>query len=248
MHISVKTVVFFFVFVGLSSCVLPAAGYLVETDWANAIDDYAYQVDVSTSAEIVVCVFPSLSGHGINDAQGNEIHDIIQLGVQVFNDVPLETDAGTQSGIGKAGKDNGVLILIAIDEQEWRIEVGYGLEGDITDIQTNRIAQEILVPELKQGNYGEALYDTVVSIAQLIPNNTQTGSATPRGVYYYEADSTPETTPKAPWWSFITTDVYGFPLWLIIILALVGMIGVPIFGGGRGRSGRSGGGGSTGKW
>jgi uncharacterized protein len=229
----------------LSACILPAAAYIVSTDDATAIDDYAFQVDQKTSAEIVVCVFPSLTGHGVKDKQGNEIHDIIQLGVQLFNDEPLETPSGKQIGIGKSGKDNGVLIVLAINEHQWRIEVGYGLEGDIPDIESNRIAQEYLVPQLKQENYGQALYDTVVAFAQDITATNQTGTIVPRGAYYYESDSIP--TPQPPWWSWLTTDFYGLPIWLIIILALLG-VAIPIFRGGTNRGGRSGGGGSTGKW
>ena len=60
--------------------------------------------------------------------------------------MPLDVYGGTQTGIGKSGKDNGMLVLVALDERQWRIEVGYGLEGDITDIETNLIAQKYLVP------------------------------------------------------------------------------------------------------
>jgi uncharacterized protein len=229
----------------LSACILPAAAYIVSTEDATAIDDYAFQIDQKTSAEIVVVVFPSLTGHGIKDSQGNEIHDIIQLGVQLFNNEPLETPSGKQIGIGKSGKDNGVLIVLAIEEQQWRIEVGYGLEGDIPDIETNLIAQEYLVPELKQGNYGQALYDTVVALGQDIPVTNQTNTATPRGAYYYESDSLPNY--QSPWWSWFTINWYGLPIWLIIILVILG-VAIPGFRYGTGRGGRSGGGGSTGKW
>jgi uncharacterized membrane protein YgcG len=246
MQTSNKTkIVLLLTFIFLSACILPATAYIVSTEDATAIDDYAFQVDQKTSAEIVVCVFPSLTGHGVKDKQGNEIHDIIQLGVQLFNDEPLETPTGEQIGIGKSGKDNGVLIVLAVEEQQWRIEIGYGLEGDIPDIESNRIAQQYLVPELKQGNYGEALYDTVVALGQDIPTTNQTGTTTPRGAYYYESDST--TTSQTPWWSFLTTDFYGMPIWLIIILALLG-VAIPIYRGGTSRGGRTGGGGSTGKW
>jgi len=141
-----------------------------------------------------------------------------------------------------------VLLLIAVDEQQWRIEVGYGLEGDLTDIESNRIAQQFLVPQMQQGNYGEAIYDTIVAIADQIPLTNQTNSEPTRGAYYYESDTTPQPTSD-PWWSWIVMDVYGFPLWLIIILALLG-VAIPALGGGgrRGGGGRSGGGGSTGRW
>ena len=226
----------------LPMLVLPTQAYLIPVEWIDEIEYYALQVDQETTAEIVVVVLQSLTGHEITDDDGNEISDIVQLGVYIFNELPLETyNRDAVVGIGKEGKDNGVLILIAIEEQQWRIEVGYGLEGDITDIEANRIAQDYLVPQLSQGNYGEALYGTMVALGQQIAATNQTAEV--RGTYYYEQDV---PTEEIPFWE---TDwfIYG----IIILLVLLGFsVGVPVFrrSGGRGRGGRSGGGGSTGRW
>jgi hypothetical protein len=231
-------------FIVLSLFILPVQAYIVSDDWAQSIDDFALGVDRRSGAEIVVCVFPSLTGHGILDKQGHEITDIVELSVHIFNEEPLETFSGDQVGIGKAEQDNGVLLVLAIDEQQWRIEVGYGLEGYITDIESNQIVQQNLVPQMQQGNYGEAIYDTVEALAGKIPDMNQTAS--PRGYYFYESDTQP-TQAQAPWWAWIAGDYYGLPLWLIVVLLIIG-VAVPVFGGGRSRGGRSGGGGSSGKW
>lgn len=227
----------------LPMLVLPIQGYLVPLEWIDEIEYYALQVDEETTAEIVVVVLQSLTGHGITDGDGNEISDIVQLGVYIFNELPLETyDDDTVVGIGKEGKDNGVLILIAIDERQWRIEVGYGLEGDITDLESNRIAQDYLVPELSEGNYGEGLYYTVVAIANEIPVSNQTDIGV-RGVYYYEQDI---STEEIPFWE---TD--WFILAIVVLMILFGFsVGIPVLrrGGGRRSGGRSGGGGSSGRW
>ena len=114
------------------------------------IEIHCQTIDENTTAEIVICVFPSLYGHGIKDSSGNEINDITKLGVYIFNDEELEVYDGTQRGIGKQGKDNGVLLVIALQEREYRFEVGYGLEGDITDIETNLIAQTIPYSSLQR--------------------------------------------------------------------------------------------------
>lgn len=55
--------------------------------------------------------------------------------------------------IGKTKKDNGVLLLISRDDRKMRIEVGYGLEGALTDIQSDEIITNDLVPNFKAGNY-----------------------------------------------------------------------------------------------
>ena len=219
---------------------------VVDSYWTEKIESYAQSIDENSTAEIVVCVFPSLYGHGIKDNSGQEINDIVQLGVYVFNDMALDVVDGTQTGIGKSGKDNGVLILVALNERQWRIEVGYGLEGDITDIESNLIAQKYLVPAFQEGNYGEGLYDTVVALGQQIPVTEQTSNLPVRGYYYYESDDTPSPSPT-PFWDW---NVLGIPLWVIVVFVVFGVF-VPVFGGSRGgfgKGGRSGGGGSTGRW
>src|SRR3989337_2162616 len=125
MRVSTRTaVIFILAFTVSSTCILPAEAYFIESEWVTEIDGVALDVDVNTTAEIVVYVVPSLVGHGIKNKQGNEINDIVELGVYIFNDMELETYDGSQIGIGKKGKDNGVLVLIAVEEQQWRIEVG----------------------------------------------------------------------------------------------------------------------------
>jgi uncharacterized protein len=215
---------------------------IVDYDWVDTIESYCLGLDADTTAEIVICVFPSLYGHGIKDSSGSEINDIVKLCVHLFNDEPLEVFDGTQTGIGKAGKDNGVLLIVAIDEREYRFEVGYGLEGDITDIETDLIAKQYLVPAFQEGDYGQGIYDTVVALGDQIPSSNDTAPL--RGYYYYESDISAPQQPT-PFWQY---QFYGMPLWMIIVLAIVG-VAFPVFGGGARRGGgRSGGGGSGGKW
>ena len=56
-------------------------------------------------------------------------------------------------GIGQSGKNNGVLLFVVKDERRLRIEVGKGLEGELTDAQSGRIIRQWITPEFKQGNY-----------------------------------------------------------------------------------------------
>ncbi|MGF3522377.1 MAG: TPM domain-containing protein [Candidatus Bathyarchaeia archaeon] len=235
--------------------VQPSACSLVEADWVEKIESYARGVDANTTAEIVVCVFSSLYGHGVKDSSGAEIHDIVKLGVQIFNEEPLEVYGGTQTGIGKRGKDNGVLLLVAMAERQWRIEVGYGLEGDITDIEANLIAQNYLVPAFQQGNYGKGLYDTVVALGQQIPPSNEPNNFGVRGYYYYEGNVASDSS-STPFWEW---EIFGVPLWVIVLFILFGVFfpvlgrgsrGGGHWGGGGGSRGgdRSGGGGAGGRW
>lgn len=69
---------------------------------------------------------------------------------------------------GKKGKDNGVLILLAIKERRWRIETGYGVEGALTDALCSQIGRNYMAPYLKEANYSEGLYQGVMAVAKAL--------------------------------------------------------------------------------
>jgi uncharacterized protein len=62
-------------------------------------------------------------------------------------------------GIGKKGEDKGVLIFLTVKERKIRIETGYGVEGILPDGLVGEIRDKYIVPLLKEGNYGKALYN-----------------------------------------------------------------------------------------
>jgi len=70
--------------------------------------------------------------------------------------------------LGQKGKDNGMLFVLAKNDRKWRFEVGYGLEGFITDQYCGRVGREVLVPSLKKGNYSEGIYQANLTIVQNI--------------------------------------------------------------------------------
>ncbi len=85
----------------------------------------------ANGAELAVVTLKSL--------QGGEIDDFAS---KLF----------AQWGIGQKGKDNGVLLITAVDDRKMRIEVGYGMEGVLPDAKTGRIQDEYIVPRFKEGN------------------------------------------------------------------------------------------------
>src|SRR5690606_1607435 len=88
--------------------------------------------EASTSAEVVIVT--------VNDLQDTTIDD---YAVRLFEDWK----------IGKDKKDNGLLYLIAKEEREVRIEVGYGLESVVTDARAGRIIRDEVIPAFKDGDY-----------------------------------------------------------------------------------------------
>ncbi|MDO8728966.1 MAG: TPM domain-containing protein [bacterium] len=99
---------------------------------------------------------------------GNEISVVT---ISKLEDETIETYAETlfqEWGIGKEKEDNGLLLLISLVDREMRIEVGYGLEPLVTDIDSGRIIREILTPAFQSGDYDLGISKAVDTIIGLI--------------------------------------------------------------------------------
>jgi uncharacterized protein len=70
--------------------------------------------------------------------------------------------------LGRQGVDDGILILVAKNDRQMRIEVGYGLEGTIPDAIANRIIDEVMAPHFRQGDFYGGLMAAVDQLARLI--------------------------------------------------------------------------------
>jgi uncharacterized protein len=100
-----------------------------------------------------------------------------QIGIlivsSVGNDEYLEgysLKVSREWGIGEKDKSNGVLLLVAIDDRKLRIEVGRGLEGDLTDVKANRIIRNVITPKFKEGKYYEGISEGINSIQLAVAN------------------------------------------------------------------------------
>jgi len=69
---------------------------------------------------------------------------------------------------GQKGKDNGVLMLFAMKDKTMRIEVGRGLEGEITDLKSKETLDKVIKPEFKAGNYEEGIDKGINSLILVI--------------------------------------------------------------------------------
>jgi len=95
----------------------------------------------------------------------------IVLTVQTTNGVPIEQfsiELAEKWKLGQKGKDNGLLFTTAVKDREYRFEVGYGLEGYITDQYCGRIGREVLVPLIRQGDFSQGIYRANLQVVQRI--------------------------------------------------------------------------------
>ena len=128
---------------------------IINEHYENLLDYYLRRLDDSTTAEVIVYTIPGFIGHGIMK-DGQEIQDRDTLSNYIFNELYLDRI----KGIGKGGKDNGILLLFSSNPDaaggSMRIEVGRGLEGNITDGIAGQVLDTYLVPAkdtyVKNGN------------------------------------------------------------------------------------------------
>jgi uncharacterized protein len=69
--------------------------------------------------------------------------------------------------IGTKGRDNGLLVTVAVDDRQFRIEVGGGLEGEIPDVLARRIGDQIIRPAFQAGRFADGLYDAGAQLLTL---------------------------------------------------------------------------------
>ncbi len=85
----------------------------------------------------------------------------IVLTVQTTEGVTIEQFAlehAEKWKLGQKGKDNGMLFVLAAKDRKYRFEVGYGLEGFVTDLYCGRVGRDVLVPYLKRGDYSQGIH------------------------------------------------------------------------------------------
>ena len=118
-------------------------GYV--SDFAEVIDagsrarleQYCGSLESTTGVQMAIVTVPSLNGEPID---------------QVANDLFRKW------GIGQKGKDNGILLMLAIADRRSRLELGYGLEPAITDGMAGDVLRS-MQPYLRAGRYGDALLE-----------------------------------------------------------------------------------------
>lgn len=104
----------------------------------------------NTSTQVVVATIPSLEGLPIED-----------YGVQL----------GRHWQIGQKDKDNGILLIVAPGEREVRIEVGYGLEGVMTDALASQIITSTILPHFREGRLEEGVVRGAEAILNVLGEN-----------------------------------------------------------------------------
>lgn len=120
---------------------------VIPAEQAQQMEALAIEIWDKAEVAVVICTMPTIGDEDFRD-YANRLY--------------------AAWGIGKAGKDNGVLILNVVDIRKIWIEVGYGAEGYLNDARVGDIYREQLVPNLRQGDYGKGFLEAVQALAGII--------------------------------------------------------------------------------
>jgi len=142
--------------------------------------------------------------------------------------------------LGTKGKDDGVLVVVAVKDRKVRIEVGGGLEGGLTDAQSGRIIRSAIVPAFREGRYGDGLYAAGQQILGAL-------GALPQGMSKAPGRQAEDATSGIPVLGVLLSFLFGLgaPFFVILIIVFIVIRAIAGFGR-RGPGGPWGGGGWSG--
>jgi uncharacterized protein len=109
------------------------------------LEEKLTQFEKETSTQTAILIIESLKGEDIQD--------------YTFR-------VAEKNQLGKKGRDNGILLVIAMEERRMRIEVGYGLEGALPDALADQIIRREITPHFRSGDYYEGILSGITAIAE----------------------------------------------------------------------------------
>ena len=185
----------------LLACPWPLAAQDAPPLLTAPVNDFANVIDAKTEAALDALIRKLMAASG----------DVIVVAtVKTFQpaaDIRVyatEMFENHGKGIGQKGRDNGMLVVLAVDDREVWAEVGYDLEGIITDGFAGQTSRQTMVPFFRNGDYGGGLLAGVTVFAQRI---AEARNVTLEGV--------PAREPVQP------TDGGGFPFVLVLFMAIL---------------------------
>jgi uncharacterized protein len=123
------------------------AANVIPPDVEARLDQKLAALEQQSRRQLVVATIPDLQGY-----------DIADYGYQL----------GRAWGIGGKERNDGALLIVAPDERKLRIEVGYGLEGVLTDVTTKRLIDEVITPKFKSGDFAGGISDGISRMIGLV--------------------------------------------------------------------------------
>jgi uncharacterized protein len=121
-------------------------GNVISERYEQRINQLASVLQKKTKSELAVVTINNLKERGYGTVE--------EAAVALFE----------EWGIGRKDENDGLLILVAVKDRKWRIEVGYGLEGVIPDVRASQLGRALLPDYFRQGKYGDGLLNLSASL------------------------------------------------------------------------------------
>lgn len=123
---------------------------IIRSDTSAQLNASLHNFEQKTTAQMLVLTVQSLDGQSIEEF--------------AFN-------TKEKWKLGQKGKDNGILLVVALKERKYRFEVGYGLESVLPDSLIGEISRENLVPYFRKGEYSTGIYNAMQTIIGIVSIN-----------------------------------------------------------------------------
>jgi uncharacterized protein len=150
----------------------------------------------------------------LRDLEAKTTAQVVVLTLHSLEGEPIESfshQTAVKWGIGKKGKDNGVLLTVAVKDRKYRIEVGYGLESVLPDSLVGSIGRRYLVPHFKKGDFAGGINAAVAEISKKITGGPGD-----------------EVAPKSPGETAASKEGEGEDDRIVLILVILAIVLVPI--------------------
>ncbi|MEW6670181.1 MAG: TPM domain-containing protein [Thermodesulfobacteriota bacterium] len=129
---------------------------IIAADTEAKLNGLLQELEQKTTAQFVILTIESLDGEAIESFALKVAHDKWKLGLK--------------------GKDNGLLLLVAVKDRKYRAEVGYGLEGVLPDSFVGSVGRDYLVPYFRKGDYSTGIFRAAQVLAAQIAGESGAGT------------------------------------------------------------------------
>ncbi|SMC67006.1 TPM domain-containing protein [Sporomusa malonica] len=211
---------------------------VLDSETKSKINSLGSKLAAKTKAQIVVLTVKSLEGAALDE-----------YALEVLR----------RWGIGDKQLNNGVLVLVAVNDRQSRIEVGYGLEGALNDARTGAIQDDYMIPYFATNDYNKGIWNGYQALVSITAKEYNLDISTDAKPSKTRSSANQSWWDTLPWWAQFALAAGVLALlifdWLFLggsitylILSLLRFRGGGGSGGGGYGGGSGGGGGSSRKW
>jgi uncharacterized protein len=176
--------------------------YILNSSTVEQINEYLGELEQSDHYQVAVVALRS-------------------IGEQVPKD--FSTELAQYWGVGEKSRDNGLLILLVLDQRRIEFETGYGTETVLTDVLSKRIQQDEMLPYFRDNNYDAGMLAGVKAVCgvltgQILDENPQYETENEQNAAEYERRS--KERERNFWIAFFAWHLFGVAIYLIAILII----------------------------